>query len=204
MDTIFHIISILGVLFTLAMTVLTLFRSRQERRISVLGSLFSILISLATLPVFILLSGARLNLLIAIPILIVGLLVGFLRGLTIRLYYKNGQVVGKNSLLFLLGWGGSLALAQVFNILGSALLASIGLIPVFLSTGTHVGMDANVLFRRLMIKPSPPIPSLGYARPEFPGHTRPPLPAPFPEQRHVAAPPPPNLPERPPRSSNRW
>jgi hypothetical protein len=204
MDTIFHIISILGMLFTLAMTVLTLLRSRQEKRTSVLGPLFSILISLAILPVFILLSGARLNLLIAIPILVVGLLVGFLRGLTIRLYYKNGQVVGKNSLLFLLGWGGSLALAQIFNILGSALLASIGLIPVFLSTGTHVGMDANVLLRRLMIKPSPPVPPTGYAQSGPPRHTRLPSPATFPEQRHVAAPPPPSLPERPPRSSNRW
>jgi len=183
MDTILRLIGFLGVVFTLAMTVLMLFTFRQERRINTFSPFLSAVLSLVMLPVFVLLSGARLNLLLAIPILALGLLLGFLRGLATRLYYKDGQVMGRNSRLFLLGWGGSLVLAQLLNIFGSAFLASIGLVPVFLSTGTQVGMNGNVFLRRLMMRPPPPIPSVDRARPELPERVR-------------ASPPPPSLPER--------
>ena len=112
-------------------------------------------LSVATLPIFMLLSGARLNLLLAFPIMAFGLLMGFLRGQTTRLYYKEGQVMGRHSLFFLLGWGGSLALGTLLNLFGSALLASIGLLPLFLNTGTQVGINANIFLRRLVMQPSP-------------------------------------------------
>lgn len=156
MDTVFHLITLLSIGFTIMITALMLFNFRKERRISAFSLLLSAILSLAILVVFTLLTGAKLNLLLALPILALGLLVGFLRGLTTQLYYKKGQVVGRNSQLFLLGWGGSLALAQVLTLFGSALLASMGLIPLFLSTGIQVGMNGNVLIRRLMMQPPPP------------------------------------------------
>lgn len=156
MNVVYFLIGVLATMFTLAITILMLFTFRKERRINALSPFVSAALSLIMLPVFVLLSGARLNLLIGLPILILGLLVGFLRGLTTRLYYDNGQVMGKNSWLFLLGWGLSLALAQLLNFLGSALLASLGLIPMFLSTGTQVGINTTIFLRRLMIRPPQP------------------------------------------------
>ncbi len=198
MDTIFRLISFLGVVFTVAMTVLMLFTFRKERRINTFSPLWSAVLSLVMLPVFILLSGARLNLLLAIPILALGLLIGFLRGLTTRLYYKDGQVVGRNSQLFLLGWGGSLVLAQSLNMFGSAFLASVGLMPVFLSTGTQVGMNANIFLRRLMMRPPLPIPSVDRARPGLPERARASSPPPsLPERAGTGAPVPHGLPGRP-------
>lgn len=203
MDTILRLIGFLGAVFTVAMTVLMLFTFRKERRISTFSPLWSAVLSLVMLPVFILLSGARLNLLLAIPILTLGLLAGFLRGLTTRLTYKDGQVVGRNSRLFLLGWGGSLVLAQLLNLFGSALLASVGLVPLFLSTGTQVGMNGNVFLRRLMMQPPPPVSSVDRARPGLPERAGTAAPAPpgLPERGRKATPP--GLPERRPRSDIR-
>ena len=203
MEIIFRLIAFLSAVFTLAMTVLMLFTFRKERRISTFSPLWSAVLSLVMLPVFILLSGARLNLLLAIPILALGLLAGFLRGLTTRLTYKDGQVVGRNSRLFLLGWGGSLVLAQLLNLFGSALLASVGLMPLFLSTGTQVGMNGNVFLRRLMMQPPPPVPSVDRARPGLPERAGTAAQAPpgLPERDRKATPP--GLPERKPRSDIR-
>jgi len=203
METILRLIAFLGAVFTVAMTVLMLFTFRKERRISTFSPLWSAVLSLVMLPVFILLSGARLNLLLAIPILALGLLAGFLRGLTTRLTYKDGQVVGRNSRLFLLGWGGSLVLAQLLNLFGSALLASVGLMPLFLSTGTQVGMNGNVFLRRLMMQPPPPVPSVDRARPGLPERAGTAAQAPpgLPERDRKATPP--GLPERKPRSDIR-
>ena len=196
MDTILRLIGFLGAVFTVAMTVLMLFTFRKERRINAFSPFLSAVLSLVMLPVFILMSGARLNLLLAIPILALGLVVGLLRGLTTRLTYKDGQVVGRNSQLFLLGWGGSLVVAQLLNLFGSALLASIGLMPVFLSTGTQVGMNGNVFLRRLMMRPPPPIPSVDRARPGLPERAGASSSLPLPERAGAAAPAPPGLPER--------
>lgn len=63
--------------------------------------------------------------------------------------------MGRHSLFFLLGWGGSLALGTLLNLFGSALLASLGLLPLFLNTGTQVGINANIFLRRLIMQPSP-------------------------------------------------
>jgi hypothetical protein len=197
METIFRLIGFLSAVLTVAMTVLMLFTFRRERPISTFSPFLSAILSLVMLPVFTLLSGARLNPLLAIPILALGLLIGFLRGLTTRLTYKDGQVVGRNSLLFLLGWGGSLVLAQFLNLFGSAFLASIGLMPVFLSTGTQVGMNGNVFLRRLMMQPSLPVPSVDRARLELPERAGASAPPPtLPERAGAAAPTPPGLPER--------
>lgn len=153
MDLLLRLVGLLGSLFTMAITVLMVLRYRKERRISALSSFISLVMSAVLLPAFILLGGARLNLLLGLGILLLGLVVGFLRGMTTKLRYQGDQVVGKNSILFLLGWGGSLALSQLLNLFGSAALASIGLAPVFLSTGTQMGMHTNILIRRLLIKP---------------------------------------------------
>jgi len=160
MEIVFQVITVLSTLLTLGMTIWMLISFRQERLIRASALLRSAGLSLVMLPIFMLLSGARLNLWVGLPILALGLLVGILRGQNARLYYRQGQVVGKHSWLFLLGWGLSLALAQGLNFFGSALLASLGLAPMFLSTGTQVGINGSMLVRRLRMRPPPLPPTL--------------------------------------------
>lgn len=164
MDVLLRLIGLLAVGFTLVMTLFALVAFRKERRIGVLSPLISMVVSLVVLPVFMLVSGARLNLLLALPVMAFGLLAGFLRGQTTRLYYKEGRVVGRHSLFFLLGWGASLALSQLLSLFESTLLASVGLLPLFLSTGTQVGIDGNIFLRRLFMRRPPEAVPIDVAR----------------------------------------
>jgi hypothetical protein len=155
MDLILQIVTLLGAVFTLVITGLMVISFRKEKPIGVIPTLISVVVSAILLPVFVLLSGTRLNLWLSLPLLVQGMILGGVQGFTTRLYRrKDGHVVGKRSWLFLLAWGVSLALAQVLNLMDSALLASLGLVPMCLSTGTQVGADTTILLRRLRIRSS--------------------------------------------------
>ena len=153
MDSIARTVSLVGIAVTVVMTLVMLFTFCKDRPIKPRTLLLSALLSLVMLPVLMLFSRTRLNPVVALPALVMGLLVGGIRGRTTKLVYRDGVVMGRNSMFFLLGWAGSLLLAQAVNLLGSALLSSLGIIPLFLSTGTQVGMSGDLLLRRLRLKP---------------------------------------------------
>jgi len=152
MDIIYRMISLLSIGLTVVLVVVMLLTVRKERQIGVFSLLLSAVLSLIMLPVFIGLSGARLSLLIGLPLLMIGLLVGVLRGFATRIYTRGGHVVGKHSLWFLTGWGLSMVLAQLLALAGSTLLAAVALMPRYLSTGTQVGITGNLLLRRLFLR----------------------------------------------------
>jgi len=155
MAGIFQVISLAGLVITIVLTIVMLLTFRKPRPIGAWSKLLSILLSLTILAAFILLSGARLNPLLSLPILVLGLIVGLLRGAFVQLSIRDGKVVARGSWLFLLGWGVSLALAQLLNTLGSSGWSSVGLMPVFLSTGTTIGLDATLLLRRVFTPRTP-------------------------------------------------
>jgi len=160
MDSVLRLVGCLFTLLTVAMTLAMVLTFRKERRIGLFAPLISGLLSLVLLPIFIALSGASLNLCIGLPILILGGVLGYLRGQTTKMYYKDSEVVGRASIFFLLLWGVSLILAQLLNIVGSVLLSAIGLIPLFFSTGTQVGLNANIFLRRLLLQSKAPTPQV--------------------------------------------
>lgn len=152
METIQIIIGVLGSAFALVMTVLSIITFRKPRRITLLSTLISGVISLLTLPLVMLLGGLRLNLLMIIPLSLLGLLLGFLRGQTMHLSWQGKNVIGRNSILFLGIWGLSLTFSQALNLLGSPLLASMGFIPVVFATGLQLGFYGNLFLRRLLMQ----------------------------------------------------
>ncbi len=152
MNSIWQAISYVALGFTLAMTLVMLLTFRQPRPITVLSTVLGIALTVVMLPIYMLLSRIRLNPVLAWPVLGLGLIIGVIWGASTRLYAQGGRVMGRRSLLFLAGWGLSWALSQGLNLLGSALLASAGLLPLFFTTGTHLGSQANLLVRRLYFK----------------------------------------------------
>ena len=154
MDVIYKIVGFIGAVVATGMTVMMLLTFRKPRRISPFSLLSSVLLGAILLPIYIWISDVPINLYVGFPFLCLGLLVGFLRGQTTQLRFVGDQVVGQHSWFFLLAWGSSLALSQLLNLFGGGLLASLGLLPVFLSTGTQVGIYGNLLLRRIaMVKP---------------------------------------------------
>jgi hypothetical protein len=153
MDLLLRGFSVLGAIFTFFLTVSMVLSYRRERVMRPIQLLLSAMLSLVLLPALVLLSGARLNLLVAVALFLLGLLLGALRGLTVKIYPKAGQVVGKPSMFSTFLYGGSIALAMLANALGSSLLASLGLVPLFMTTGSQVAMHSVCLLRRLFIRP---------------------------------------------------
>ena len=159
MDAVWRIVTLISSALALAATIAMVLTYRRERRIGAGSLLLSIAISVVTLLVYALISGVRANSLLAGLALVVGLGIGVLRGLFTRLRYRDGQVVGRHSALYLLGWGLSYALAAALNLLGSALVSAIGLLALCLSTGAQVGLNGWLLIRRLMLRPAAAPPS---------------------------------------------
>ena len=148
MDALWLVLGLASALWTVIATLIMVFRSRQERPVGKLAPLWSAALSLLMLPVLTLLGGMRLTPVLAWPALLIGLAIGLVRGQATRLYYKDGQAVARSSMLFLLGWGLSLAIAQLCDLLGSTLLSSLALLPVYLSAGTQAGIGLSLFLRR--------------------------------------------------------
>ena len=152
MDQILRILNFVCSGVALVFTVLMLLSYRKERPFQPLNLLFSATLSLIMMTAFIYLTGARLNVYIGVGLFIFGFLFGGLRAFFVKLYRRDDRVMGKYSILSLLGWGGSYALAILMNSFDTALLASLGLAPLILSTGTQVSMNGVLFVRRLLVR----------------------------------------------------
>ncbi len=151
MSTIFIILGTLGSAFAVVFTILSMINYRKPRKITILSAFLSGLISLLSLAAMTVLGGMSLNLELGFPLFIVGLLLGYLRGAAVKMNWENGQVIGRNSILFIVLWGLSLALSQLLGLLGAPLLASLGLIPVVFTTGLQAGLFGHLFLRRLIM-----------------------------------------------------
>ena len=152
MDQLFRILNYVCSGVALIFTVLMLLSYRKERPFQPLSLLFSAALSLIMMFSFVWLTGARLSIYIAVGLFVFGLLIGGLRAFFVKLYRREDRVVGKYSLLSLLGWGGSYALAILMNSFDAAVLASLGLAPLVLATGTQVSMNGVLFVRRLFVR----------------------------------------------------
>jgi len=112
---IYKIINLLASLFMVLMTAVMLFGFRKPRRVTFFSSLFSALMSIVIPVIYILITGVRPDLRLTLPFISLGMLLGFIRGATMKLSFVGDQVVGRHSILFLLLWGLSLALNQAFQ-----------------------------------------------------------------------------------------
>ena len=152
MESILETIQIIGLIASLILTAIMVITFRKPRLVTNRGKIISIAISLTMLLFYLILTGARLNSAVSIPVFILGLVVGCIRGLTLRFGKdENGQITARGSWFFLLAWGGSWLLIQFVAFWTSNLLLSLSLIPVFLSTGVQTGLDSITLVRKRLV-----------------------------------------------------
>ncbi len=150
---VFRILSIIFSFLTVVLTAVMFFTFRKHRRITFVSSLFSLLICLILPVIYLAITGNHPDLRLALPFFSLGLLLGYLRGLVIKLEFVGDQVVGRHSRLFLLLWGFSLALNQFLSTLDSIILLAMGLISLWVSTGIQVGFYGILAARRLVLIP---------------------------------------------------
>lgn len=149
--TILDIVTIIFSVVILVLTVLMLASYAKPKKFNLLSIFSSVALSLVTLALFVLVSGARLNLFLGLALFILGGAWGVIRGMTIKMYRQGGDVIVRNAALSLVGYGGSLALSSLMSSFDSALLAALGLAPLVMSTGIDVGIKFTVLARWLLM-----------------------------------------------------
>lgn len=150
MDTLWLILGGLSGLFILLMTVISMVAIRKPRKISAFSPIFSGIIVLLSLLAMLFLGGFWANPLLALPALALGLLFGFVGGQFVKFNLLGKQVFGRHSLLFIFLWGFSLGISLLLGWLDYPLLASLGLLSVYFSTGLQLGFYANLFLRRLV------------------------------------------------------
>lgn len=155
MEILWRLIALAGVVATFWFGFAALRAFRKARRMRARPLLLTIGTSLVSLPVYLLLSGARLSPAIGWTSLALGLLAGLVWGLTTQLYFERGQLMGRHSLVALGAWLASWVLAQGLGLTSSTLLVAIGLVPLCFTTGTTVGTNTNLLMRTLVLRPAP-------------------------------------------------
>lgn len=156
MNTLMIILGTLGSVFAAVLTALSVRNAKKPRVVSLPSTFLAGAFALGGLLALLLLGEMWLEPLLGIPLLLVGLLLGFLRGQAVKLDWAGKAVLGRNSTLFILLWGLSLGLSQLLGLLGSPLLASLGLVPVLFSTGLQLGFNANLFLRRLAMRRKAP------------------------------------------------
>ena len=179
MNLVWQIVTVLSSILTVVGTLIMVFTYRRERVLSVSALGLNVALSVVMVTTFGVLAGPGLKPLVAGAAVLVGLGIGLLRGLFTRLAVRDGQVVGRHSPLFLLGWGLSFAMAGVLNLLDSVLAAAAGMLALYLSTGTQVALNSWLLIRCLMLHPTGGAPAASTEKPpglpergEIPRQTR--------------------------------
>ncbi|HKJ28177.1 MAG TPA: hypothetical protein VJ965_11090 [Anaerolineales bacterium] len=132
--------------------VLMLVSYRKPKKFKISDQFLSILLTLVTLPVYMWISGARLNILIAVGLIILGGVYGVIRGLTVKMYYVDDEIIGRNSMLSLAAYCGSLVISNIMNTFDSTLLASLGLAPLCVSTGIQFALNGTLILRKLLMR----------------------------------------------------
>lgn len=151
MDTVLGLLILLSAAFTLIVTILGVWLIRKPHVMGVWRLLLAIWVSLFTLPVYMLASGLRLNLLVIFSAYLLGIMLGIVSGIAAKMSRRGNKVIGNYSATGLMLWGASLCLSIFFSLLPSVLLAALGLLPVCLTSGIQAGNHTTLFIRRLLI-----------------------------------------------------
>jgi len=158
-NLIFRIIGILSIPLTLVAIGLMIRSLRHEQQVTAR----SLIIQLATSPVFLAvyawLLGVAVSTRIAVPMLIVGLGVGVVWGRTTKLRLtRRGRVAGRRSIWYLAVWALTFTVTQGLALWASSEVVGHALSTMYFSTGAAVGMNGYLLFRHWRLLSGAPAP----------------------------------------------
>ncbi|MCA9983307.1 MAG: hypothetical protein KDE09_02370 [Anaerolineales bacterium] len=150
-NDLYHLLGLGGLLGSAAIWVVGLYLTGRERRISLAGEALAGALTTLLVPLYMAISGGRLALWLALPLGCLGLAAGALRGFTLPLrVVDGGRIVGRQSRLLLLFWGGALLLQQLATFSGSAALVTLALPLLLFATMAQVAVHGILLLRRLL------------------------------------------------------
>lgn len=159
MDALPIVITIASGFVSLVTLVKTVRDAAKEKVISTLAPVLSLIATIFITIVYVGLTGAPIDWLLGVPLLLVGLFIGRGQAAATRVYYRGKLVFGKANMRYLVYWGGAYILTLLLGQLGSAALHAVGILIMLFSLGVAVGSNLILLSKRLTVKPetaSPP------------------------------------------------
>lgn len=141
---IMKIISIVFLIVFVFSVVFLIFTFRKPKKVSIFSLILAVLISLITLTVFSLFINYRPSLLLVAVMGFAGLCIGVVWSQSTRVYVENGKVMSRNSIWYLVVWGGVFALTQLISIVTQRPPAII-LALLVMSTGSIIGMNGRIM-----------------------------------------------------------
>ena len=144
------IIFFLVFILSVALMVLTF---RKPRKISVLSLILAVLVSLATLVIFSFLVHYEPSMWLLSATALAGFFIGLVWSQTTRVYVENGTVMSRNSIWYLVVWGGVFALTQLISIITNR-PPPIIMALLMMSTATIIGMNGSIIKKYFSMKAS--------------------------------------------------
>ena len=143
-------------LLSIPLTALALYgilsQVRREHRIGLWAPLIGLMLSPLMLAINLIFFRQAISGILGPVLLVLGLGFGLAWGQTARLRREGDDVVGRRSLLHLLFWGVSYAATQLLATFTNATWVTGGLVAMFFSTGSGLGTNLNLLWRRQRLR----------------------------------------------------
>jgi len=147
------IVSIVLMIVFIASVALLILTFRKPKKVSILSLLIAIAISLITLIIFASLTRYNPPLWLWFLMAILGIAIGWFWARTTRVYIKGDQVFSRNSIWYLVVWGGIFVLNQLIIIITNR-PPDITMALLIISTAIVWGTNGNIMMRYLQARGS--------------------------------------------------
>jgi len=151
MPLVMKAISVIFLIVFVVSVALLVLTFRKPKKVSILSLLLVIVISIITLAVFSFLINYQPSFLLLALMVLAGLVIGVVWSQATHVYVENGKVMSRNSVWYLLVWGGIFALTQLVSVMTNR-PPSVIMALLVMSTGSVIGMNGMIMKRYFSVK----------------------------------------------------
>jgi hypothetical protein len=151
-----NIFTLLVSIFSFVMVIKSARRMRLEARVTYRAPLIAILTTTISTFLYIAITQATLNAVLASVMLLVGAFLGLLQGRASKLYYQGTNKMIKRNTLYLLIWGLAYVLTMLLSLTGSRVFQASGIMLLLFGFGLAFTSNFVLLLRQLSMRQPKP------------------------------------------------
>jgi hypothetical protein len=145
---ILKIIGYLAIPLTVLSVIWMIKTLRRPKPVTFLSLVIQMALPLVVLLVYSFLLQVQVNILLAWPLGLAGLILGVIWGQTTKLSVTRGKVHGKRSVWYLVIWALTFSVTQVLSLMQRRGIVALGLATMYFSTGLAIGTNVSFMYRR--------------------------------------------------------
>ena len=121
---------------------------RRPKPVTVRSLVIQIALPVLVLLAYSFLLHVQVNILLAWPLFVAGLVLGLISGQTTKLSVKKGKVYGQRSVWYLVVWAVTFSVTHGLSLLQRRGIVAVGLATMYFSTGLAIGTNVSFMYRR--------------------------------------------------------